>query len=68
MEVGRKAAGGDALMGLTVDSPVPPDVLRTVADAIDAHTIRAVTLTIDPTLRDPRFFRRLDPRATLVGP
>ena len=45
MEVGRKAAGGDALMGLTVDSPVPPDVLQTVADAIDAHTIRAVTLT-----------------------
>ncbi|MBA3737078.1 MAG: phosphoglycerate dehydrogenase [Actinobacteria bacterium] len=44
MEVGRKGAGGDALMGLTVDSPVPPDVLRTVADAIDAHTIRAVTL------------------------
>jgi D-3-phosphoglycerate dehydrogenase / 2-oxoglutarate reductase len=44
MEVGRKAAGGDALMGLTVDSPVPPDVLKTVADAIDAHTIRAVTL------------------------
>jgi hypothetical protein len=31
-------------MGLTVDSPVPPDVLQTVADAIDAHTIRAVTL------------------------
>ena len=44
MEVGRKAAGGDALMGLTVDSPVPTDVLRTVAAAIDAHTIRAVTL------------------------
>jgi D-3-phosphoglycerate dehydrogenase / 2-oxoglutarate reductase len=44
MEVGRKGAGGDALMGLTVDSPVPADVLRTVADSIDAHTIRAVTL------------------------
>jgi D-3-phosphoglycerate dehydrogenase len=44
MEVGRKAAGGDALMGLTVDSPVPANVLQTVADAIDAHTIRAVTL------------------------
>jgi D-3-phosphoglycerate dehydrogenase / 2-oxoglutarate reductase len=44
MEVGRKAAGGDALMGLTVDSPVPPDVMRTVAAAIDAHTIRAVSL------------------------
>jgi D-3-phosphoglycerate dehydrogenase / 2-oxoglutarate reductase len=44
MEVSRKAAGGDALMGLTVDSPVPPDVLRTVGEAIDAQTIRAVTL------------------------
>jgi D-3-phosphoglycerate dehydrogenase len=44
MEVGRKAAGGDALMGLTVDSPVPADVLETVATSIDAHTIRAVTL------------------------
>jgi hypothetical protein len=31
-------------MGLTVDSPVPPDVLGMVADAIDAHMIRAVTL------------------------
>jgi D-3-phosphoglycerate dehydrogenase / 2-oxoglutarate reductase len=44
MEVGRKAAGGDALMGLTLDSPVPADVLASIADAIDAHTIRAVTL------------------------
>jgi D-3-phosphoglycerate dehydrogenase len=55
MEVGRKAAGGDALMGLTVDSPVPPDVLQTVADAIDAHTIRAVTLdTPSPVPPDRR--------------
>ena len=44
MEVGRKAAGGDALMGLTLDSPVPVDVLASVADAIDAHTIRAITM------------------------
>ena len=34
----------DATLRLTLDSPVPPDVLRTVAEAIDAHTIRAVTL------------------------
>ena len=46
MEVGRKAAGGDALMGLTVDSPVPTDVMRSVAAAIDAHTIRAITLDL----------------------
>ena len=44
MEVGRKAAGGDALMGLTVDSPVPRTCLASIADAIDAHTIRAITL------------------------
>jgi D-3-phosphoglycerate dehydrogenase len=44
MEVGRKGAGEDALMGLTVDSPVPLDVLASVAEAIDATTIRAVTL------------------------
>jgi D-3-phosphoglycerate dehydrogenase / 2-oxoglutarate reductase len=44
MEVGRKGAGEDALMGLTVDSPVPSDVLASIADAIDATTIRAVTL------------------------
>ena len=31
-------------MGLTLDSPVPADVLATVAEAIAAHTIRAVTL------------------------
>ena len=31
-------------MALTVDSPVPLDVLGVVAEAIDAHTIRAVTL------------------------
>ncbi|HEX6400914.1 MAG TPA: phosphoglycerate dehydrogenase [Actinomycetota bacterium] len=44
MEVGRKAAGGEALMGLTVDSPVPAEVLASIAEAIDARTIRAVTL------------------------
>jgi D-3-phosphoglycerate dehydrogenase len=54
MEVGRKAAGGDALMGLTVDSPVPLDVLQTVGDAIDAHTIRAVTLDTSTVSADRR--------------
>ena len=45
MEVGRKSAGGEALMGLTVDSPVPPEVLASIADAIDADLIRAVTMS-----------------------
>jgi D-3-phosphoglycerate dehydrogenase len=44
MEVGRKAAGGEALMALTVDSPVPADVLGTIGRAIDARSIRSVTL------------------------
>jgi hypothetical protein len=33
-------------MGLTVDSAVPTDVMRSVAAAIDAQTIRAITLDL----------------------
>jgi D-3-phosphoglycerate dehydrogenase len=44
MEVGRKSEGGDALMGLTVDSPVPPEVLERVAREIGATRLRALTL------------------------
>ena len=44
MEVGRKAAGGEALMALTVDSPVPARVLEAIGRAIDARSIRSVTL------------------------
>ena len=43
-EVGRKAEGGDALMGLTVDAPVPTDVLSHVGEEIGAWRLRAVTL------------------------
>jgi D-3-phosphoglycerate dehydrogenase len=42
MEVGRKAAGGPALMGLTVDSPIPPDVLREIERAIGAARARSL--------------------------
>ena len=45
MEVGRKSVGGEALIGLTVDSPVPAEVLASIADAIDANLIRAVTMS-----------------------
>jgi D-3-phosphoglycerate dehydrogenase / 2-oxoglutarate reductase len=45
MDVGRKAEGADALMCLTVDSAVPPGVLEAVADAIEAHQLRAITLS-----------------------
>ena len=44
MEVGRKVEGGDALMGLAVDAPVPADVLAHVGEEIGALRLRAVTL------------------------
>ncbi len=44
MDVGRKAEGGEALMCLTVDTEVPPEVLEGVADQIEAHQLRTVTL------------------------
>ncbi len=44
MDVGRKAEGEEALMCLTVDSPVPQDVLEHVAVAIHAHQLRSLTL------------------------
>lgn len=44
MEVAREAAGGVALMGLTVDSPVPPDVLEEVRGAVGAGAIRFIVL------------------------
>ena len=44
MEVAREAAGGLALMGLTVDSPVSPDVLEEVRAAVGAGTIRFIVL------------------------
>jgi D-3-phosphoglycerate dehydrogenase len=46
MEVGRKSEGGDALMGLTVDSPVPPDVLERIGREIGASRLRAITLRL----------------------
>ncbi|MEP6758888.1 MAG: phosphoglycerate dehydrogenase [Actinomycetota bacterium] len=44
MDVGRRAQGGEALMVLTVDSDVPTETLDSVARAIEASHIRAVTL------------------------
>ena len=43
MDVGRRVQGGEALMVLTVDSEVPAATLDTVAAAIEASRIRAVT-------------------------
>jgi D-3-phosphoglycerate dehydrogenase / 2-oxoglutarate reductase len=44
MEVGRKQAGGMALMGLTVDSPIPPDVLSQIEQAIGSKRARFIEL------------------------
>jgi hypothetical protein len=44
MDVGRKTEGGDALMCLTVDTEVPSEVLERVADEIEAHQLRTVTI------------------------
>jgi D-3-phosphoglycerate dehydrogenase len=44
MEVGRREAGGAALMGLAVDVPVPEDVLREIASAIGAERTRFIVL------------------------
>jgi hypothetical protein len=44
MEVGRRHAGGTALMGLTVDVAVPDEVLAEIADAIGAERTRFIIL------------------------
>jgi D-3-phosphoglycerate dehydrogenase len=44
MDVGRRNEGGDALMCLTVDAPVPADVLNNIAEEIGASRLRAITL------------------------
>ena len=44
MEVGRKAEGGEALMGLTVDSPIPETVLEEVKTRADIKDARLVVL------------------------
>jgi D-3-phosphoglycerate dehydrogenase len=46
MDVGRRRVDGpmEALMCLTVDTAVPPDVLHSIGDAIEAFQVRAVTL------------------------
>jgi hypothetical protein len=44
MEVGRKEVGGLALMGLTVDSPIPAEVLAAIEREVG--TQRAVSLVL----------------------
>lgn len=44
MQVGRQEAGGEALIAMAVDSPVPGDVVDRIAKAIGANDARAITL------------------------
>ena len=46
MEVGRKEAGGLALMGLTVDSPIPPEALERIVTAVGMKSARSITLPV----------------------
>jgi D-3-phosphoglycerate dehydrogenase / 2-oxoglutarate reductase len=44
MDVGRPSIGGTALMGLTLDSPVPPQVIEEIRSAIEAGPARFIVL------------------------
>jgi D-3-phosphoglycerate dehydrogenase len=44
MQIARQSAGGQALSVLTVDSPVPDEVLDRIATAIDATSLRAIAI------------------------
>jgi D-3-phosphoglycerate dehydrogenase len=44
MDVGRPSVGGTALMGLTLDSPVGPQVIEEIRSAIDAGPARFIVL------------------------
>jgi D-3-phosphoglycerate dehydrogenase len=46
MQVARRTAGGEALMTLTVDGPVTPDLLARAADAIGATAASTVDLSV----------------------
>lgn len=45
MEVGRREAGGLALMGLTVDSPIPQEALEQIVEAVGMKSARSIVLS-----------------------
>ena len=45
MQVGRTDSGGEALVAMAVDSPIPADLLDDIHEAIAATAVRAVTLS-----------------------
>ncbi|NYF11373.1 D-3-phosphoglycerate dehydrogenase [Leifsonia sp. AK011] len=44
MQIARQSAGGEALSVLTVDSPVPEELLETVRTAIEASLLREIDI------------------------
>ncbi|WIB59019.1 phosphoglycerate dehydrogenase [Curtobacterium sp. MCLR17_007] len=46
MQIARQAAGGQALSVLTVDSPVPTEILEHVRSTIDASSLREIDITL----------------------
>jgi D-3-phosphoglycerate dehydrogenase len=47
MQIARQKAGGQALSVLTVDSPVPAELLEKVRGAIDASTLTEIDIVLD---------------------
>jgi D-3-phosphoglycerate dehydrogenase len=45
MQVGRREAGGEALIAMTVDTAVPEGVVKDIADVIGATDARSIDLT-----------------------
>jgi D-3-phosphoglycerate dehydrogenase len=45
MQVARQSEGGEALMGLAVDSPIPGEVLDRIKDAAKLNDARTVVLS-----------------------
>lgn len=46
MQVARDAAGGEALMAITVDSAIPKPIVASVAEATGANLVRTVSLRV----------------------
>jgi D-3-phosphoglycerate dehydrogenase len=45
MQVARRSEGGEALMGLAVDSPIPEEILAEITKRTDASDARLVVLS-----------------------
>jgi D-3-phosphoglycerate dehydrogenase / 2-oxoglutarate reductase len=47
MQVGRHSQGGEALMGLALDSPMPSSILQDIADKASLRDARLIVLDAD---------------------